>query len=55
VEAHHTFANGRKAKAAEGVKDKRIQQLEDKLQPKNEILAELMEEHTLLKKERGEI
>jgi transposase-like protein len=34
---------------------KRIQQLELKLQKKNEVLSELMEEHVQLKKERGEL
>ena len=34
---------------------KRIQQLEAKLQIKNEVLSELMEEHIRLKKERGEL
>lgn len=34
---------------------KRIQQLEAKLQTKNEVLSELMEEHVQLKKERGEL
>jgi hypothetical protein len=33
----------------------RIQQLEDKLQRKNEVLSELMEEHVKLKKELGEL
>ncbi len=33
----------------------RIQQLEAKLQVKNEVLSELMEEHVRLKKERGEL
>jgi transposase-like protein len=32
---------------------KRIEQLEAKLQTKNEVLSELMEEHVHLKKERG--
>lgn len=32
---------------------KRIDQLEAKLQAKNEVLSELMEEHVRLKKERG--
>ena len=32
---------------------KRIEQLEIKLQTKNEVLSELMEEHVQLKKERG--
>jgi transposase-like protein len=32
---------------------KRIEQLEAKIQVKNEVLSELMEEHVQLKKERG--
>ena len=52
---HAAFDNGRKAKAVEDTKDKKIEQLEAKLQRKNEVLAELMEEHTLLKKELGEL
>ena len=35
--------------------EKRIQQLEAKLQTKNEILSELMEEHIQLKKDLGEL
>ncbi len=34
---------------------KRIQKLEEKLQKKNEVLSELMEEHVKLKKELGEL
>ena len=48
------FDNGRKAKAVEDAKDKKIEQLEAKLQRKNEVLGELMEEHVQLKKELGE-
>lgn len=51
---HLAFANGRKSKAVEEAKDQKIQHLEAKLVRKNEVLAELMEEHTLLKKELGE-
>ena len=51
---HVAFDNGRKAKAVEDAKDKKIEQLEAKLQRKNEVLSELMEEHTQLKKELGE-
>jgi len=51
---HVAFDNGRKAKAVEDAKDKKIQQLEAKLQRKNEVLGELMEEHVRLKKELGE-
>jgi transposase-like protein len=52
--AHVAFDNGRKAKAHEDAKDTKIAYLEAKLQRKNEVLAELMEEHTQLKKELGE-
>jgi transposase len=36
-------------------KDRRITHLEQKLQRKNEVLSELMEEHIKLKKELGEL
>src|SRR5882762_9027507 len=49
--AHLAFDNGRKSKADEDAKDKKIEQLEAKLQRKNEVMAELMEEHTKLKKD----
>lgn len=52
---HAAFENGRKAKSVEDSKDRKIEQLEAKLQRKNEVMAELMEEHTLLKKELGEL
>jgi transposase len=52
---HSVFENGRKAKVLEDAKDTKIQQLEAKLARKNEVMAELMEAHTLLKKELGEI
>jgi transposase-like protein len=52
---HAAFENhGKRRKAAEGVKDRKIAALEEKLQRKNEVLAELMEEHVQLKKELGE-
>ena len=41
-------------KAGEGAKDRKIAALEAKLRTKNEVLAELMEEHVQLKKELGE-
>jgi len=53
--AHLAFENGRKSKAAEDAKENKIEQLEAKVQRKNEVLAELMEEHTKLKKELGEL
>ena len=51
---HVAFDNGRKAKAVEDGKDKKIEQLQAKLQRKNEVLGELLEEHVQLKKELGE-
>jgi transposase-like protein len=54
------FENGAAAfqKARKGVKDPKIQKieaLEKKLQSKNEVLSELMEEHIKLKKNLGEL
>ena len=51
---HTAFDNGRKTKAVEDAKDKKIELLQAKLQRKNEVLGELMEEHVRLKKELGE-
>ena len=53
--AHLAFDNGRKSKALDDAKDQKIERLEAKIQRKDSVLAELMEEHTLLKKELGEI
>jgi transposase len=53
--AHLAFENGRKFQVVEDAKGKKIEQLEAKLQRKNEVLAELMEEHTVLKKELGDL
>jgi transposase len=52
---HVVFDNGRKAKAGDDGKDKKIEQLEAKLTRKNEVMAELMEAHTELKKSLGEL
>jgi transposase-like protein len=52
--AHLAFENGRKSKTIEDAKDQKIERLEAKLQRKNEVMAELMEAHTLLKKDLGE-
>jgi len=49
------FDNGRKSKAAEYAKDQKIEKLEAKLQRRDAVLAELMEEHVHLKKELGEL
>jgi transposase len=53
--AHAAFDNGRKSKALEDAKDVKIHKLEAKLQKKNEVMAELMEAHTELKKSLGEL
>ena len=45
---------GKRRKVVEEVKDRKIAALEEKLRVKNEVLAELMEEHVQLKKELGE-
>ncbi|SRR5579875_2222323 len=52
---HLVFDNGRKAKAIDDAKDAKIQQLQAKLARKNEVMAELMEAHTDLKKSLGEL
>lgn len=51
---HVVFDTGRKAKAVDDAKDRKIQQLETKVARKNEVMAELMEAHTELKKSLGE-
>ena len=51
---HLAFANGRKNKAVEDAKDHKIERLEAKLQRKDTVLGELMEEHVLLKKSLGD-
>jgi transposase len=52
---HVAFDNGRKSKAVEDANVKKIEQLEAKLARKNEVMAELMEAHTELKKSLGEL
>lgn len=54
------FENGaaaleRRSKPAPDLKEQRIAFLEEKLKRKNEVLAELMEEHLQLKKDLGEL
>ena len=48
---HATFANGRRPKALEAGRDRRIAELEAKLARKNEVLAELIEQHMRLQQE----
>jgi transposase-like protein len=52
---HAAFDNGRKSKALEDAQQQKVQQLEAKLTRKNEVMAELMEAHTELKKSLGEL
>jgi transposase len=51
---HAAFDNGRKSKSVEDAQQKKIEQLEAKLQRKDSVLSELMEEHVQLKKSLGE-
>ena len=52
---HLAFANGRKGRPPRDAQQAKIQKLEAKLQKKNEVMAELMEAHTELKKSLGEL
>jgi transposase len=52
---HAAFDNGRKSKALEDANLVKIEQLQAKLHRKNEVMAELMEAHTELKKSLGEL
>ena len=47
--------NQANAKRQQSAQDKKIRQLEEKLQNRNEVVAELMQEHVQLKKELGEL
>jgi transposase len=55
------FENGaaafepKRTKKQDTATEKKIQKLEERLQQKNEVVAELMEEHIKLKKNLGEI
>jgi transposase-like protein len=48
-------AFGRNERSRKRAEEARIQQLEDKLRRKHEVLSQLMEEHVKLKKELGEL
>ena len=52
---HAAFDTDRKSKADDNAKDQKIEKLEAKLVRKDAVMAELLEAHTLLKKELGEI
>jgi transposase-like protein len=45
----------RQARKVDDAKDRQIAELREKLVKKNEVVAELMEEHVQLKKELGEL
>jgi transposase len=45
---------GKRRKSEQDTKDRTIAALQEKLQRKNEVLSELMEEHVQLKKDLGE-
>lgn len=47
------FESGVKTKSATDAKDKKIEQLEAAIARKNEVMAELLEAHTTLKKSLG--
>ena len=49
------FENGHAGRRRTDLPARRIEALQAKLQQKNEVLAELMEEHVALKKSLGEI
>jgi transposase-like protein len=52
---HRAFTgNGKRAHRAEAAQQDKIDRLEAKLRKKDEVLAELMEEHVTLKKSLGE-
>jgi transposase-like protein len=48
------FQTGTNTKAQADAKDKKIEQLEARLTRKNEVMAELLEAHTSLKKSLGD-
>jgi transposase len=48
-------ADGRHAQKAEAAKDQKIDALQAKIRRKDEVLAELLEEHVALKKSLGEL
>ena len=55
AQAERAFDRAPGRRLVEEVKDRRIAQLEDKLANKNEVIAELLQEHVQLKKDLGEL
>jgi transposase len=52
---HRAFTgNGKRAHKAEAAQQEKLERLEAKIRKKDEVLAELMEEHVTLKKSLGE-
>jgi transposase len=54
-QAERAFEKTNGAPRVDQAKDRKIEQLEAKVQAKNEVIAELMQEHVTLKKELGEL
>jgi len=54
-QAEHAFQSPRSAKAKSSKQDEQLQALRQKLDAKNEVIAELMEENIRSKKESGEL
>ena len=55
AQVEHAFESPRAAKAESTKHDQQVQQLREKLDAKNEVIAELMEENIRSKKENGEL
>ncbi|QDV85250.1 transposase [Planctomycetes bacterium TBK1r] len=55
AQIENAFSSPRSAKAQAAKQDAQIQKLQDKLDTKNEVIAELMEENIRAKKENGEL
>jgi transposase len=53
--AENAFERSAGAKRDDVLQDRRIEQLQPKLADKNEVIAELMHEHVVPKKELGEL
>ncbi|MCA9136504.1 MAG: transposase [Planctomycetales bacterium] len=55
AQAEHVFESPRSSKAQASKQDSQLQQLREKIEAKNEVIAELMEENIRSKKENGEL
>ena len=55
AQAERAFDRDVAPRRAEAARERKIEQLEAKLTTKNEVIAELMQEHVQLKKELGEL